>query len=652
MQNNENINWIEEAIIKQHIKHYEYENFKNIQEVGSGAFGKVFRANWKNFGHYLALKSFYNLNDITLKEIVNELKLQREVDFHDNIIRFYGITKFESESKINQTRNYLLVMEYANDGTLRDYLNKNFNKLSWDDRYNLAHQLACSVLCLHDEGIVHRDLHSCNVLVQKKSIKLADFGLSKRIDEASNSQSKLLGMVPYIDPKILMNSNNLKLNEKSDVYSIGVLLWEISSGKPPFHEENNKIGLIYDISQGRREEIIPDTPNDYSNLYIECWNNEPSKRPNMHEVVNRLGVFIPDSNSTTIDQQNDISDQTYPTPNEILTSNSVGNSSHGELSQMIQNFTNMNTSEIDSMSTKEQINENISSENYFSIVINEIVDLIFKENNKCMRNKVKQHFLDYLNNHNVNLKELYNWLLNNQNNSESIFLLGYFNYVGIGSTKDEERAFNLFINASKQDHTLAQYCVGQCYESGNGITKNEKLAFEYYEKVANKDYAMGQFKLGWFYKNGISVNKDLKMTVYWYEKAANKGYLIAIYNLGLLYKNGEGVDKNNQKAFELFKQSAEGGLSDGIGVLAYCYNNGIGINIDKQRAVELYQKAANLGSKVAQYNLAISYEKGDGIEKDLDKAIYWYEQSAKQGDMDAQNKLKELKEKLELETNL
>ncbi|CAB5381692.1 unnamed protein product [Rhizophagus irregularis] len=117
-------------------------------------------------------------------------------------------------------------MEYANGGTLRDYLNENFNRLSWDDKYNLAHQLACSVLCLHDEGIVHRDLHSCNVLVHKKSIKLADFGLSKRIDEASNSQSKLLG---------------------------------------------------------RREEIIPDTPNDYSNLYIECWNNEPSKRPNMHE---------------------------------------------------------------------------------------------------------------------------------------------------------------------------------------------------------------------------------------------------------------------------------------------------------------------------------------------------------------------------------
>ncbi|CAB5345838.1 unnamed protein product [Rhizophagus irregularis] len=188
---------------------------------------------------------------ITLKEIVNELKLQREVDFHSNIIRFYGIARIESENIIHQTKNYLL--------------------------------LACSVLCLHDEGIIHRDLHSCNVLVHQNSIKLADFGLSKRIDEASNSQSRLRGMTPYIDPKALMNGNDSKLNEKSDVYSIGVLLWEISSGKPPFHEEKNNIGLSYDISRGRREEIIPDTPNDYSNLYTECWNNEPSKRPTIYE---------------------------------------------------------------------------------------------------------------------------------------------------------------------------------------------------------------------------------------------------------------------------------------------------------------------------------------------------------------------------------
>ena len=68
------------------------------------------------------------------------------------------INSFLLENKFDQTKNYLLVMEYANGGTLRDYLKKNFNRLTWDDKYNLAYQLSCAVSCLHGEGIIHRDL--------------------------------------------------------------------------------------------------------------------------------------------------------------------------------------------------------------------------------------------------------------------------------------------------------------------------------------------------------------------------------------------------------------------------------------------------------------------------------------------------------------
>jgi len=70
---NEWINWIEEAISKGHIKYYDYKHFSNFQEIGSGGFGKVRRANWKNSRKYLALKSFHNLNDAAVKEIVNEV---------------------------------------------------------------------------------------------------------------------------------------------------------------------------------------------------------------------------------------------------------------------------------------------------------------------------------------------------------------------------------------------------------------------------------------------------------------------------------------------------------------------------------------------------------------------------------------------------
>ena len=70
---NEWINWIEEAISKRHIKYYEYDHFSNFREIGCGNFGKVYRVNWKNSHRCLALKSFFNPNHITIKEIVNEV---------------------------------------------------------------------------------------------------------------------------------------------------------------------------------------------------------------------------------------------------------------------------------------------------------------------------------------------------------------------------------------------------------------------------------------------------------------------------------------------------------------------------------------------------------------------------------------------------
>jgi serine/threonine protein kinase len=105
-------------------------------------------------------------------------------------------------------------------------------------------------------------------------IKLADFGLSKRIEESSNLQStNLYGKIPYIDPKSFSNQD-YKLNKKSDIYSIGVLLWEISSGNPPFYSEGKPydVCLAIDISQGLRETPIPDTPEDYVNIYTGKYN--------------------------------------------------------------------------------------------------------------------------------------------------------------------------------------------------------------------------------------------------------------------------------------------------------------------------------------------------------------------------------------------
>ena len=97
--------------------------------------------------------------------------------------------------------------------------------------------------------------------------------MSKRIEELSDTQSNLHGIIPYIDPKKFSESKSLlySLNEKSDVYSIGILLWEISSGQQPF-KDVPYYSQIVQISRGVRETPISNTPENYVKIYTGKYN--------------------------------------------------------------------------------------------------------------------------------------------------------------------------------------------------------------------------------------------------------------------------------------------------------------------------------------------------------------------------------------------
>ncbi|PKK65208.1 kinase-like protein [Rhizophagus irregularis] len=642
---NEWINWIEEAISKGYYKFYDYKHFSNVQKIGTGGFGKVYRASWKNSEQYLALKSFFNIDNVTAKAIVHELKLQRDIQFHNNIIKFHGVAQFDPENQNSQSRNYLLVMEYANSGTLKDYLKENFNNLNWNDKYNFAYQLACGVSCLHNEGIVHRDLHSSNVLVHQSTIKLSDFGLSKRIESSSfNTRSKFFGIIPYVDPKKLngrrKNKNSTQDDKKSDIYSIGVLFWEISSGKPPFYTEGKQYDfeLALEITQGLREKPFPNTPEEYIKIYTECWNGEPDNRPTMIQVLESLKAIMTEINVITNDCRTELhlqlastDDQNFPT--NIINSSDTDNSLHGEMSQIIENFDKMNTKEIAPTTlTNEIVHDTV---NYIFKIIN--------EGNESTLIKNIQTITYYFIRNSINSREIYNWLLINQNNSDSIFLLGYFNYLGIEASENNKTAFDLFINASEQCHALAQFYVGLCYQSGHGTVKDETLAFVHFEEIANKGYASGLYKIGYFYEEGIATSVNMQKASELYQQAANLGNCMAQYNLAYMYQHGKGIDKDHVKAIELYQKAANSGDCDAQYNLANIYYYGEGVDKDHEKAFELYNKAAESGNSFAQYNLAIMYEFGIGIKKNVNQAIDWYEKSTELGYPRAKFRLEELR---------
>ncbi|CAG8586899.1 21914_t:CDS:2, partial [Cetraspora pellucida] len=147
---------IQKLLDEERIKFYNYSNFKDVKLVGCGGFGNVYRAVLENNELIVALKSFKS-NNMTIKEIVNELKLHCKVDIHSNIIRLYGVTKNEDNIILDSMR-YMFVLEYADGGTLRSYFQNHFKRLNWNDKLDFALQISKAVKFLHAENIVHRDL--------------------------------------------------------------------------------------------------------------------------------------------------------------------------------------------------------------------------------------------------------------------------------------------------------------------------------------------------------------------------------------------------------------------------------------------------------------------------------------------------------------
>ncbi|GES80310.1 kinase-like domain-containing protein [Rhizophagus clarus] len=268
------------------IDYFEYNNFSNMTKIGDGSFGIVNSADWKIYGIKTALKTLLNNSSIenNLNSFINELKNLKNVSFHPNVNGFYGITKEP------WSNNYIMVLEYANQGNLREYLKNRFEFLQWSDKIQMALDVVCGLKCLHFNKIIHRNLHAKNILVNNNRLMIADFGTSKQLTETTNnsySMGNTVGMPEYNEPQVYKIIKYIKDN-KSDIYSLGVLLWEISSGHPPFLDYPRNVLTSHISYNNLREEPIKNTPLKYQHLYQKCWNGDPDLRPDIEEVYEIL----------------------------------------------------------------------------------------------------------------------------------------------------------------------------------------------------------------------------------------------------------------------------------------------------------------------------------------------------------------------------
>ncbi len=281
-------------------------NFIELENIGSGSYGSVYKAYHKFEKNLYAIKKIFINNNF---EIFKEIQLFSKLN-HKNIVRYFSSwIDIDPESIINYLHlnnkeeddkdlslkidnPILFIQMELCDFTLKNYIDNNIKKLENSQihiRINYFKQIVDGLKYLHDNDIIHRDIKPSNILFLDDTIKICDFGLAKKINNKiiennnlDNSYSSEIGTNYYRAPEI----NNHHYNNKIDIYSLGIILIELLliNTKTQFE----KFKILKEILDNKIKPIPYLITNIYDDLILNTIENNPKIRYDINDVYNLL----------------------------------------------------------------------------------------------------------------------------------------------------------------------------------------------------------------------------------------------------------------------------------------------------------------------------------------------------------------------------
>ncbi|XP_018333531.1 mitogen-activated protein kinase kinase kinase 11 [Agrilus planipennis] len=265
--------------------------------IGLGGFGKVYRGLWKN--REVAVKAARQDSDtdtsVTLANVLKEAKLFCLLR-HENIVQLVGVCL--------QQPDLCLVLEYCRGGSLSRVLNG--RKIGPDVLVDWAIQIARGMEYLHNGApisLIHRDLKSSNVLLsenienedlQFKTLKITDFGLAREVYKTTRMSQA--GTYAWMAPEVIKDST---FSKASDVWSYGVLLWELLTGEMPYRGIDT-LAVAYGVAVNKLTLPIPSTcPQLWRDLMNACWQPNPHNRPAFDDILKALDHIVHSSFTQT-----------------------------------------------------------------------------------------------------------------------------------------------------------------------------------------------------------------------------------------------------------------------------------------------------------------------------------------------------------------
>ncbi|XP_044313929.1 mitogen-activated protein kinase kinase kinase 13-B isoform X1 [Drosophila rhopaloa] len=249
-----------------------FESITDLEWLGSGAQGAVFSGKLKN--EIVAVKKVKEHKETDIKHL-------RKLD-HENIIKFKGVC--------TQSPVFCIIMEFCPYGPLQNILKEGQVMLpsrlvSW------SKQIALGMQYLHSHKIIHRDLKSPNILISTNEVvKISDFGTSREWNEISTKMS-FAGTVAWMAPEVIRNE---PCSEKVDIWSYGVVLWEMLTCEIPYKDVDSS-AIIWGVGNNSLKLLVPSTcPEGFKLLVKLCWKSKPRNRPSFRQILAHLDIAGPE----------------------------------------------------------------------------------------------------------------------------------------------------------------------------------------------------------------------------------------------------------------------------------------------------------------------------------------------------------------------
>lgn len=632
--------------------YYEFDPEIKENILGKGGMGIVFRGKLihDDTGKFelVAIKVlFKDLSQDSIRRARREASIQV---IHENIVRMYGFVEtVDSDGE----PKYHVISEYL-DGETLDKLIKKSGILAQSEAIKIVKNILSALYMLHSRGYIHRDIDPSNIMIcSDGKIKLIDFGIAKQILEyhdefkQGTQEGKFIGKINYASPE-QAEGKHWTTNATSDIYSTGILLFELLTGRLPF------MGTTFEVIQGHREQPIPINESLTPDLQYVITKATAKEQKDRYQSA---AEFIVDLEKI----EKGVSVIPKPAPKRWLAIVSIASCVVLIIVGLSVYLVTDKNKKLEEAQRKLDVGQYSQSLELFEKA-NQFLSSDQAESNIKMLEVLVRAIDQYNGSHYGQADSLFR-IAGELNSSDAYYYLGEMSYEGLGTPKNFKQGFEHTSKAAQMGNRLAQYRLGLVYHYGTGVEADKTKASTYFENsgkmidqgVDNKNPEL-LFIKGSMYMNGNYVQQNRQRALEYYTEASELGYPQAQYEL---YKILKATD--HQRAAEWLRKSAEQGypkaeyemaiIAEGnkeyskalewmlkaarknyspafqrlgayYSTINADYAKSFGIQINDATSHEYSRRALEYDFEnfVAMHDLWFDYSKGRGVQKDLSKA--------------------------------